>query len=288
MATIRNPIDWTTDHLKSATRHAASVSRALAGSETENLTKLPAINRIELRDIRNAIAEGLADFTACRTDVLALSIIYPISGLFLWWIAADNDMLPLVFPLVAGFALLGPVAAVGFYEMSRQREQGKKVSWTDAFDVLKSPAFGSLFVLGLIMLAIFLLWLVAADAIYMAYFGPEPPTSAATFLTQVLTTDTGWRMAIAGSGIGFLFAVLVLAISTVSFPMLLDRNAGIGASVVTSVRAVLANPIPMAAWGLVVSAGLLLGALPALLGLIVVIPVLGHATWHLYRRLVAG
>jgi uncharacterized membrane protein len=287
MDTIRNPIDWTTDQLKSATRHAASIARALGGGERENLSRLPAVNKITLQDVRNALVQGFDDFVNCRTDVLALSVIYPIAGLLLWWIASNNNMLPLLFPLVSGFALLGPLAAVGFYEMSRQREQGRKVSWADAFDVVRSPAFGSMFVLGLVMLAIFLIWLVAAEAIYVAYFGPEPPASASSFLTQVFTTDAGWRMVTVGIGVGFLFAVLVLSISTVSFPMLLDRNAGLGASVVTSVRTVLANPLPMAVWGLVVAGGLLIASIPLFVGLVVAVPVLGHSTWHLYRKLVA-
>jgi len=287
MATIRNPIEWSADHLRSATQHTASIARSLAGGEKENLSNLPAVNKIQLNDIRDAIVKGFDDFTACRTDVLALSAIYPVAGLILWWIASNNKMLPLLFPLASGFALLGPVAAVGFYEMSRQRERGKNVSWADAFDVVRSPAFGSMFVLGLILLAIFLVWLVAAQAIYMTFLGPEPPSSAVTFLTQVFTTSAGWTMAIVGVCVGFLFAALVLSISAVSFPMLLDRNAGLGASVVTSLRTVFANPIPMAAWGLIVAGGLLAASIPLLVGLVVVVPVLGHATWHLYRKLVA-
>ena len=285
-STIRNPIEWSIDLLRTATRHTGAVAQSLVGGEAENLSKLPAVNRISLDDIRDALRRGFDDFSAARTDVLALSVIYPIAGLALWWFASNQDMLPLLFPLASGFALLGPVVAVGLYEMSRQRELGKTVSWLDAFDVVRSPAFGSIIVLGLALLAIFLLWLACAEAIYMTYLGPKPPVSAAAFLSDVFTTGAGRTMALVGLGTGFLFALLVFSISAVSFPMLLDRNVGLSAAVVTSIRTIWENPVPMSIWGLIVAGGLLAGTLPLFLGLIVVVPVLGHATWHLYRKLV--
>ena len=141
--------------------------------------------------------------------------------------------------------------------------------------------------LGLALLAIFFVWLAAADAIYAATLGPEPPTSFATFLRDVFTTTAGGVMIVVGIFVGFLFALLVLAISVVSFPLLLDRDVGLPTAVLTSLRAVAANPGPMAAWGLIVAAGLALGSIPLFLGLAIVVPVLGHATWHLYRKVIA-
>lgn len=287
METIRNPIEWSYDQLRLASHHSASVVRSVLGEEQENISRLPAVNQIQLSDIQDALAKGFEDFKACRTDVLALSVIYPVAGLALWWVATNYHLLPLLFPLVAGFALLGPVAAVGLYEMSRQRERGNTVNWAAAFDVVRSPAFGSIIVLGFALLGVFLVWLVAAQAIYVTFLGSDAPASAATFFAAIFTTGAGWAMAIVGIGVGFLFASLVLAISAVSFPMLLDRNVGLSAAVVTSVRTVTTNPIPMAVWGLIVAGGLLAGSIPFFLGLIVVVPVLGHATWHLYRKLVA-
>ena len=148
------------------------------------------------------------------------------------------------------------------------------------------PAIGAIALLGLLLVGIFLLWLVAAEVIYVMTLGPEAPVSLAAFAHAVLGTGAGWAMIGIGVGAGFLFAALVLAISVVSFPLLLDRNVGIDIAVSTSVRVVLANPGAMAAWGAIVVAALVLGSLPALVGLAVVMPVLGHATWHLYRRAV--
>jgi uncharacterized membrane protein len=215
-----------------------------------------------------------------------LCIMYPLAGLVLAWLAFDHDLLPLLFPLASGFALVGPVAAVGLYEISRRREQGVDITWADAFGVVRAPAFGAILMLGLLLLAIFLLWLAAAYGIYLVTLGPEPPASIGAFVRDVFTTGAGWALIVVGVAVGFLFALLVLTISVVSFPLLLDRDVGLYAAVATSVRAVATNPVPMAAWGLIVAGGLVLGSLPVLLGLIIVMPVLGHATWHLYRKVV--
>jgi len=286
MATIRNPIEWALDELKLSAAALESSGRAVRGTEEATAASPPTVRRIALSDLRDALAHGFDDFKAFRTDVIFLCIVYALAGLVLARAAFNQDMLPLLFPLASGFALVGPVAAVGLYEMSRRREQGLKVSWASAFGTVGSPSFGAILVLGLLLLVVFLLWLAAAQAIYALTLGPEPPASLSAFLNDVLTTSAGWSMIIVGVGVGFLFAVAVLAVSVVSFPLLLDRDVGLGKAVATSLRAVKANPGPMAVWGMIVAGGLVIGTLPLFLGLVIVLPVLGHATWHLYRKVV--
>ena len=280
---IRNPIEWGMDQLRQANEAAGALGRQ---ERTDADSQPPAIRRIAVSDLWDALAQGVKDFTACRTDVVFLSVIYPVIGLVLARLAFGEDMLPLLFPLASGFALIGPIAGIGLYEMSRRREQGAEISFADAFGVLRAPALGEIVVLGLMLLAIFLFWLVAAEAIYRVTLGPEAPASIASFARDVLTTGPGWAMIGIGIAAGFLFAVLVLSISVVSFPLLLDRAVGLDSAVATSVRAVRANPGVMALWGIIVAGGLVLGSLPLLLGLVIVMPVLGHATWHLYRKIV--
>ena len=172
--------------------------------------------------------------------------------------------------------------------MSRRREQGAEVGWANAFDVLKAPAIGGIAALGLILIAVFLVWLLAAWVIFQATLAPSLPRapSPAVFAQAVLFTAPGQAMIVMGISVGFLFALLAMMLSVVSFPLLLDRDTGLDTAIGTSFRAVLANPGPMALWGLVVAAVLLAGSALAFVGLMVAVPVLGHATWHLYRKLI--
>jgi uncharacterized membrane protein len=246
----------------------------------------PVVRKIGIADLRHALVEGARDFAACRTDVIFLCLLYPIAGIIISRVAFNYGLLPLIFPLIAGFALIAPLFGVGLYEMSRRREQGVAIGWSDAFAVLRSPAIGSVVVMGFLLLALFALWLFAASFIYTLTLGPHLPISAASFARDVLTTPQGWTMIVVGMGVGFLFALAALVISVVSFPLLLDRNVGVYCAVATSVKAVRMNPGPMAAWGLIIAAGLVIGTIPLLIGLAIVLPILGHATWHLYRKVV--
>jgi uncharacterized membrane protein len=243
---IRNPIEWGWDQITLAALTVRSLGRSLRGSEDSRNSPLPAVYRIKVTDLRDAVARGFDDFGAYRTDVIFLCLIYPLVGISLALLTFGYETLPLLFPLASGFALVGPVAAVGLYEMSRRREQGIPITWADAFGAISSPAFGAILVLGLVLLAIFLLWLLAANVIYELTLGPEPPASIAAFVRDVFTTRAGWAMIAVGVGVGLLFALLVLAISVVSFPLLLDRDVGLRTAVLTSISVVTANPGPMA------------------------------------------
>jgi uncharacterized membrane protein len=247
----------------------------------------PAIRKIGLSDLRDALARGYADFMATPTQLVFLGIIYPLVGLVAARAAAGGDLLPLFYPMVAGLSLMGPVAAIGIYELSRRREQGLEVSWVNVFDVLRAPALGSIVALGLLLCAIFVAWLLAAQTIYETTMGRLPfPGSVGEFAGQVFGTPEGRSLILLGNAAGFFFALLVLTLTVVSFPMLLDRNVGLAMAVRTSIRAVVANPVSMAIWGLIVAVLLLVGCLPFFVGLAVVMPLLGHATWHLYRKVV--
>lgn len=281
---IRNPVEWSAAQFRQGTHAVGSGSHAVYGFEKGGT---PVIRRIGAADLRDVLVKGRDDFMAYRTDVIFLCLIYPLAGLILARAAFGGDMIQLLFPLASGFALIGPFAAVGLYEMSRRREQGVVIGWKDAFGVLNSPSFGAILALGVLLMVIFVAWLFAAQAIYAATLGPEPAGSPGAFLSEVFGTREGWTMIVVGVGVGFLFALLAFSVSVVSFPLLLDRKVGVATAIWTSLRAVAANPGTMALWGLIVAASLVIGSIPLFVGLIVIMPILGHATWHLYRKVVA-
>lgn len=244
------------------------------------------VRKISLSDLGNALRLGWEDFKAIPTHAVVLCVMYPVLGFFLFRLVIGYSVLPLLFPLAAGFALIGPFAALGLYELSRRRERGEEPGAWDAMHVLRAPSFGAILELGILLLVLFGVWIAAADGIYVATFGHAPAASIPDFAQRVLTTPEGWTLIIVGCGVGFLFAVVSLCISIVSFPLMLDQHATAIDAIRTSIRTVMMNPIEMAVWGLIVAVLLAVGSLPFFVGLCVVLPVLGHASWHLYRKVV--
>jgi uncharacterized membrane protein len=244
----------------------------------------PAIHRIGMDDLKDALREGWDDFSAMPSHAIFLCIIYPVVGIVLAQLTFGFAILPFLFPLAAGFALIGPVAALGLYELSRRREAGLDTSASHALDVLHSPSIGAIAALGLVLLSIFFVWIAVAHAIYVANFGYAMPSSVAQFVNELFTTTAGWRLIVVGNLVGLCFAIIAMVLSAITFPLLLDREVGAATALHTSIRLVQKNPVTMAAWGVIVAALLVIGSLPLFIGLAVVIPVLGHATWHLYRK----
>lgn len=262
---------------------AFNTPRPLARGD-RSAKSLPEVRRIGLSDLHDALRLGWEDFKAVPSHAIMLCAIYPVLGLVLVRMVLGYSVLPLLFPVAAGFALVGPFAALGLYELSRRRELGQTPSAWHATAVLRSPSFGSMLALGVLLLTLFVIWVASAQAIYVAAFGYEPAADIPGFTTRVLTTPEGWWLIAVGCGVGLLFALAALCLSVVSFPMMLDRHASAADAMLTSMRVMLKNPLTMAAWGVIVAALLVLGSIPFFLGLTVVVPLLGHATWHLYRK----
>ncbi len=278
--TIGNPLSWTAQVLGSGSHHIAAGAEEASGKDRDPVD----IRKIGLEDLKISLRRGVDDFAAFRSDVIFICVVYPITGLLLMWFAFDRNLLPLLLPLISGFALIGPVAAVGLYEMSRRRERGETPGWGSMFKVIESPSAMPIMILGVGLLGLFLVWMLTAWIIYAATLGPEPPASIGAFIADIFGTAAGWTMLIVGTGIGFLFAVAVLSMSVISFPLLLDRHVGVRAALKASLRLSRENPVTVAIWGLIVAASLIASALTLFVGLIFALPILGHATWHLYRR----
>lgn len=256
----------------------------ITAAETDGA--MPVVRSITFADLREVIERGIDDFLAMPTHVIFLVLIYPIAGLILGRTMFAFETVPLLYPIIVGLAFIGPFLAIGLYELSRRRELGRDTSWKHALDFIHSPSLPAILGLALLLLGLVAIWITIAGSVFVAYFGYREPASFGTFVRDLLTTPQGHNVIIVGNLIGLAFAIIVLSLSVVSFPLLLDRNVGLPTALATSVKAVIKNPVTMAAWGLIVVFSLVLGAIPFLMGLAIVVPVLGHATWHLYRKVV--
>jgi uncharacterized membrane protein len=250
------------------------------------LATVPRIRSVTTQDLVEALRRGWSDFKAQPSHLVFIALIYPVAGVLLGQLTVSYNIFPMLFPLLGGFALLGPFAAIGLYEVSRRREAGLDSSWNHALDVTKSPAIWQIAMLGAMLTGLFVAWLVSAWLIYNSLLGLPADVSTGEFLRAVFTTMDGWVMIIVGNSLGLLFAIVAFAISVVSFPMIIDRHVDAATAIKTSLAAVEANPRVMMIWGLIVTGILVLASIPVLVGLVIAMPVLGHATWHLYRKLV--
>jgi len=257
-----------------------------AETDARRIADAVPIRRIEDYQLRLALHDGLADLMAKRGDLLFVGLIYPIVGLVAMAFALNADLLPLLFPLAAGLSLLGPLVATGFYELARRRGAGLDTSWRHFVDVFRGPAAGPIMVIAVALIGIFAAWLVAASAIYAAFFGDAVPPTIGAFAQQVFGTLDGWAMIVAGNVVGMAFAILVLAVSVVSLPLLVDRRIDPAAAVLVSLRAFRENMGVLLRWGVIVGTLLVLGAIPLFVGLAFVLPWLGYSTWHLYGSIV--
>lgn len=244
------------------------------------------VRRIHTRDLLQSLREGYEDFNARPTYGLFLIVIYPLFALLLTLFLLSDSLPFLAFPMVAGFTLLGPVISVALFEMSRRREQGLDVTWRACFGFIHTASFAPIVALSLIMMVLYVGWLFMAQFIYFGLFGVDPPGSFGALWNELFTTQRGAALALHGTLVGFFFAFAALALSVVAFPLLLDKPASSMTAMGVSIRAVAANLPVMALWGVIVVAMLVAGAAVFLVGLAAVLPILGHATWHLYRKLV--
>jgi len=249
-------------------------------------TKPIPVRTITDGDLRSSLRQGWEDFRDLRGDLVFAGLIYTLIGLAAVVMTTSRPLMPFFFPVVAGVALMGPVAAVGFYELARRREKGEEVHWFNFLDVRKRPSIDDMGMVAGLLLLIFFCWLLAAGVLYGLIFGWATPTSVGGFLSMVFTTPRGWALIASGLVVGAVFGWLVLALSVASLPMLVDCDVSAAEAVSASWRASHANKSEMVRWGIIVAGLLVLGSIPLFVGLAFVLPWLGYSTWHLYTRLI--
>ena len=246
---------------------------------------LPTIRRPAIDDMKAALAAGWADFRAEPLFGLTIGGVYTLGGLLILYVVNRLGYGFLGFPIMAGFALIGPFAAISLYQVSRLREQGEKVTWAKVAAGLTPGVMRECYYLGILLIFLLAIWLKSGAVVYAIFFGMRL-LSLPAFTEAVLTTSAGYGFLLLGHMIGAGFAILVFSMSVVSFPMMVDRGIDFVSALITSIRTVRLNPVLMLGWGAFIGLALLAGFLTFFIGLMVVLPLLGHASWHLYRRLV--
>ncbi len=259
----------------------------MGGGAVENPPKAPVIRTIGWSDLSEVFTAGVRDFQAAPAFGLAFGGFYAAGGLLVLWFLFGQGLAYLAYPLTAGFALVGPFAAAGLYEVSRRRERGEPLAWRAVLGAVWGQGGRELAWMAFVCVFILIIWMYQVRLLLALFLGLKTPPTLAGFLQVVLTTPEGLMFLAVGHVVGAALALLTFSLTVVSFPLLLDRDHDFITAMITSVQAVLRNPGPMLGWAAIVVGLLVVGIAPFFLGLVVVLPVLGFSTWHLYRRLVA-
>jgi uncharacterized membrane protein len=245
----------------------------------------PVVRQISATDVVEALAKGLRDFQAVPIYGLFFGALYAAGGILIMLSVTAFGMSYLAYPLAAGFALIGPFIAIGLYEVSRRREAGLPLSMLHIWRTMKNR--GEIGWMAFVTVFIFIVWMYQVRLLIALLLGLNVSfSSLQQFITVVLTTNEGLIFLIVGNAVGAVLALVLFSLTVVSFPLLLDRDVDFITAMITSVRAVVTSPIPMLGWGVAIVMVLMISASPLFLGLIITLPVLGHATWHLFRRIV--
>jgi len=253
---------------------------------SEPRSEAVAVASIGFADLRIALARGWQDFKRAPRFGLFFGAVYALGGWLLVLSFVSLRLPWMAYPLVIGFALIGPFVATGLYEVSRRLEQDQPLTWPSVLGVVVAQHRRELGWMAFVMLFIFWIWMYQIRTLVAVFFGFQGFATFSGFLEAVLTTPNGWLFLLVGHGVGAIISLVLFALTVISCPLLLDRDVDVVTAMLTSIRAVVRSPLVMIAWGVFVVVSVVLAALSAFVGLLVVLPVLGHATWHLYRRAV--
>jgi len=246
----------------------------------------PVVRRVTAVDIAEALSAGLRDFQALPFYGLAFGALYAAGGIAILLCLTAFGLVYLAYPLAAGFALIGPFVAIGLYELSRRRESGQEISLRGIWATVRSRS--EIGWMAFVTLFVFVIWMYQVRLMIALLLGLNASfSSLQQFIAVVLTTNEGLMFLVIGNAVGAALSLILFSLTVVSFPLLLDRDVDFVTAMVTSVRSVVTSPVPMIGWAAVIVVLLIVSIMPYFLGLLVTLPVLGHATWHLYRRIVA-
>jgi uncharacterized membrane protein len=244
---------------------------------------LPAVRALAWADLGVALRAGLADYRRAPAFGLFFASVYVAGGLLLWWVLTTRGQIWWTVPMTLGFPLLGPFVAVGLYEVSRNLERAQRPLWRDVLGAIARERHRQIPPLAAVIVVFFLFWNFLAHMIFALFMGLQVMTNVTSSLDVYLTSQ-GLAMLAVGTLIGAVFATVLFSATVISLPMLLDREVDFVTAMLTSFAVVRASPAVLLGWGVLIAAMIFVAMVPAFLGLFAALPVIGHASWHLYRR----
>lgn len=244
----------------------------------------PVIRSVNAGDISAALNAGWADFLAAPRYGLFFGGFYVLGGIFIFLCLVVFDMRWMIFPVAIGFPLAGPFAAAGLYEVSRRLERGQPLVWREILSVVVKQQRREFGWMAFTTLFIFWVWMYQVRLLLAVFLGSQSFSTLEGFAGLIISTNAGVSFIMVGSLIGLVLALVLFSVSVISMPLLLDRDVDFVTAMITSVATVFRNPVPMLGWGILITAVVIISMVPAFLGLLVTFPVLGHATWHFYKR----
>ncbi|MFT3687551.1 DUF2189 domain-containing protein [Paenirhodobacter sp.] len=246
-------------------------------------SELPGIRDVPVATVPDILRRGVQDFRRAPAFGLFFSGVYVLGGIVLWWVLGSSGREWGLIPFAAGFPLLAPFAAIGLFEVSRRLERGEPLIWREVLGVVFAQKDRQLPSMAMIVLMMFMFWVFVAHTIFALFMGTRAMTNITSSPEVLLTTPHGVGMLVVGVAVGAVLAAVLFSITVIGLPLLLEREVDVVTAMITSVAAVRANPGTMLGWATTIAVLMFAAMVPMFLGLLVVLPVLGHASWHMYR-----
>jgi uncharacterized membrane protein len=246
---------------------------------------VPVVRAVTHLDVLAALGQGMRDFRAAPQFGLFFGLVYAGGGWILLFLLNWLEVNYYVYPMATGFAMIAPFVAAGLYEVSRRLEAGQALTWRGVLTSTRTAGGKDLSWMVVVTTFAYIIWIDIAIGLYLMFYGLKP-LAFTQLVEAILTTPTGALFFLVGNLVGALLAAIVFSLTVVSFPLLFDRHVDFVTAMITSCRLVIENPKPMAVWAAIIAVLLLISIMSVFVALIAVLPILGHATWHLYRRAV--
>ncbi|WP_425090850.1 DUF2189 domain-containing protein [Tropicimonas sp. S265A] len=249
---------------------------------------LPTVNKVTTEDITASLKAGFSDFLARPFMSGFFGLFYAVFGILLVWTLVWLGKIWMIIPAVIGFPLVAPFAAAGLYEMSRRLQRNESFGWSEILTVMANQRKREMGWMAFVTLFVFWVWFYQFRTVLVIVLQDSSFSDLEGFFQTVLFTSEGWLFLAIGTCVGALLSAVLFTVTVVAMPLLLDREIDFVSAMLTSVRVVRENPVVMLAWAAIISVTMILSLVPAFLGLIFTLPILGHTTWHLYQRAVTS